>query len=58
MENVDTFWQRFDELTKEDTGDRDDEIVDHGKLKEPLVSSDKFYVGDAQYAIEQMVLYD
>ena len=53
LENVDIFWQRFDELVKKDNGGRCDQIVDHGKLKERLVSSGKFYVGEAQYAIEQ-----
>jgi MoxR-like ATPase len=47
--NVDVFWQRFDELEKES----DDKLVDHQILKESLVSSGKFFVGNAQYAIEQ-----
>jgi hypothetical protein len=47
----DVFWQRFDELEKES----DDKLVDHQVLKESLVSSGKFYVGDAHYCIENMV---
>jgi DNA replicative helicase MCM subunit Mcm2 (Cdc46/Mcm family) len=45
------FWQRFDELEKES----DNKLVDHQILKESLVSSGKFYVGDAHKCIESMV---
>ena len=45
------FWQRFDELEKES----DDKLVDHQILKESLVSSGKFYVGDAHKRIESMI---
>jgi hypothetical protein len=45
------FWQRFDELEKES----DNKLVDHQILKESLVSSGKFYVGDAHKRIESMI---
>jgi hypothetical protein len=32
-----------------------DETVEHIKIRETLVTSGKFHVGEAQYAIEQMV---
>jgi MCM AAA-lid domain len=47
----DVFWQRFDELEKES----DYKLVDHQILKENIVSSGKFYVGDAHHYIENMV---
>jgi hypothetical protein len=47
----DVFWQRFDVLEKES----DNKLVDHQVLKESLVSSGKFYVGDAHYRIEDKV---
>ena len=51
-ENLDAvFWQRFDELEKES----DDKLVDHQDTKESLVSSGKFYVGDAHHRIEDKV---
>jgi hypothetical protein len=47
----DIFWQRFEELAKENNGGS----VDHAKLQSSLVSSNRFFVGDAQHAIEQMI---
>jgi hypothetical protein len=45
------FLERFEELA----GNNKERIVDHKGLKSALVSSGKFFVGEAQFAIEQML---
>jgi hypothetical protein len=45
LKNVEqVFWQKFSELERLDTG-----IVEHKQLQDSLVSTGKFYAGDAHY---------
>jgi hypothetical protein len=51
LKNVEqVFWQKFSELERLDTG-----IVEHKQLQDSLVSTGKFYAGDAHYTIEKML---
>jgi SepF-like predicted cell division protein (DUF552 family) len=45
------FLERFEELARNNK----EKIVNHKELKSALVSSGKFFVGEAQFAIEQML---
>lgn len=50
IKHVDIFWQTFDDLEELDSG-----IVEHKQLQDMLISTGKFFAGDAHYSIEQMV---
>jgi hypothetical protein len=47
---VDLFWKTFNELAGLDSG-----IVEHKKLQDMLVSTGKFYTGDAYQTIQDML---
>jgi hypothetical protein len=47
------FWQRFNKLAKQDQSGKG--IVDHDELQRELVSSNKFFMGDAELMIEDML---
>ena len=51
VEEQTLFLERFEELA----GKNKEKIVNHKELKSMLVSSGKFFVGEAQFAIEQML---
>ena len=44
------FWRVFDKLSKDNV----DGLVNYGKLQERLISTGKFYAGDAVLMIEHM----
>ena len=44
------FWRVFDKLSKDNV----DGLVNYGKLQERLISTGKFYAGDAVLTIERM----
>jgi hypothetical protein len=50
IKNVEIFWQIFTDLEKLDSG-----IVEHKQLQDMLISTGKFYAGDAHYTIGQML---
>jgi hypothetical protein len=50
-EQTSFFLERFEELAENNK----ERIVNHKELKLALVSSGKFFVGEAQFAIEQML---